>query len=127
MRKLIFILSIILTITSFSQTQLDPSGMYKIVLKLSGLKSNPGVTYAMLSSDGTYLWGIDSSKIDPMDGVSKGTWSVTSQNELKFVDNTGYTRYFVPDGIMYRYVYYDKDGVKTRDRATDMSLFIQKY
>ena len=117
----------IFPLTSYTQTQSDLSGMYKIVLKLSGGKTNPAITYAMLNSDGTYAWGIDSSKSDPMDGVSKGVWNVSPENEIKLVDNSNYTRYFVSNGSMFRYVYYDKDGVKTKDQSTDTSLFIQKY
>ena len=63
--------------------------MWKAIVKAGNKPTTP--TYISLNPDFTYIWGIDSSQSDPMRGASKGTWDITSENEIKLIPDKMHT------------------------------------
>jgi hypothetical protein len=112
---------------SFAQNKSDYAGMWKSTVKAGNKPTVP--TYILLDSNGTYLWGIDSTQTDPMKNTSKGTWDITSENEIKFTTESTpiETKYYVPKGEnLYEYMYFDNEGKKTIVGMLEMSLYLQK-
>jgi hypothetical protein len=127
--KKTFLILVLFLISSFSfaQEKSGYAGMWKAIVKAGNKPTTP--TYVSLNPDFTYIWGIDSSQSDPIKGVSKGTWDITSENEIKFIpDNTtDEICYYSPKGEnMYKYDFVEKNGVKSKVRMLEMDLYIQK-
>ncbi len=112
----------------FGQTKSDLTGKWKIVAAVSN-KQQPPPTYLLLNDDGSYLWGIDSAQTDPMKNVTKGTWDLTSDGDIKFMpaDPADRGKYYAPRGEnMYEYDGYDTNGKRTPEIVLEVSLFIQQ-
>jgi hypothetical protein len=129
MKKLFFIpLLLFIAVSGFGQTKSDLAGTWKIVTAVSN-KQQPPPTYLLLNADGTYLWGIDSAQTDPMKSVTKGTWDLTSERDIKFLpaDQSDRGKYYAPRGEnMYEYDGYDVNGKRTPEIVLEVSLFIQQ-
>lgn len=132
MQKIILITLFILTASlAYSQNNSDYSGMWEIIGQSSGVPGAKVIpTYLSLKADAFYIFGIDSSKSDPLETISKGKWEITSENEIRLVpENTKMeTRYFRQQGTsgIYEYIFYDKDGIKTPIYMLESSLSIRK-
>ena len=128
MKKIFLILVLCVTASfSFSQDKSGYAGMWKAIVKVGNKRTT--LTYVSLNPDFTYIWGIDSSQSDPMKGVSKGTWDITSENEIKFIPDitTDEIRYFsLKSENMYKYIYFEKDGIKSPVIMLEMDLYLQK-
>jgi hypothetical protein len=128
MKKILLVLLLFFIASfTFGQDKSGYTGIWKVIVKAGNKPTTP--TYVLFSPDYTYIWGIDSSKSDPMTGVSKGTWDITSENEIKFIpENTSdEIRYYSQkDENMYKYTYVEKKGIKTPVKMLEMDLFIQK-
>ena len=128
MKKIILVLLLTFIASfSFGQNKYDYAGMWKSIVKAGNKPTTP--TYASLNIDGSYIWGIDSTQTDPMKSVSKGTWEITSENEIKFIpeNSPGEAQYYVPKGgNLYEYRYFDKEGKKTLVFMLEMSTCLQK-
>ena len=126
-----FLTIIILFISSisFAQSISDYTGMWKSIVKASGLKAqNSYPTYLVLNDDGNYILGIDSTDSDPMKNSSGGKWSVNDEGEIKFIpaDTSAEIRYYVPNGIRYKYEFTEKDGKKIPVNMLEMDFYIEK-
>ena len=128
MKKTFLILVLFLIASfSFAQDKSEYAGMWKAIAKAGNKPTTP--TYLSLNPDFTCIWGIDSSQSDPMRGASKGTWDITSENEIKFIpDNTtDEICYYSPKGEnMYKYDFVEKNGVKSKVKMLEMDIYIQK-
>ncbi len=128
MKRTFLVLLILFAATlSFAQSKTDLAGVWKATVKAGNKPTTP--VYVMLNSDGTYLWGTDSSG-NALDRVWKGTWDLTDENEIKITssDTPPTIKYYAPTGgnMIYQYRYYDDNGQKMKDRSTDMSQYLQK-
>ncbi len=125
---LILILFFVSTI-AFSQTQFYLPGLWKATVKAKNTTTLS--TYILLDTDGTYIWGVDSSSRQPnnIDKSVRGTWGLTGENEIKLIpaDETGNVSYYVKiNEVKFKYMYYDKNGVKTKDNIPEMSYYLEK-
>lgn len=127
MKKMFFVLLVVLLSSySFSQTKTDLVGIWKAYVKAGNKPTTP--TYMLLNADGTYIWGVDTSGAI-VDKTSKGTWDLTSENEIKIMpdDKTADISYYVNIGNnKYKYEFVDKDGVKTKVRMLEMDWYMEK-
>ncbi len=112
-------------------TRQEIVGMWKIVSAASGVKQQPHISYLALNNDSSYVWGIDSAKANPMDGVSKGRWEMTKEGEIKltFGSNDGpqYVTYYSPiTHTRFRMTATDEDGKRTPSIMLETDLNIVK-
>ena len=124
------------TITVVAQTNAVATrpeivGMWKIVSAASGVKQQPHISYLALNNDSSYVWGIDSAKTNPMDGVSKGRWELTKDGEIKltFGSNSGpqYVTYYSPiSHARFRMAATDEDGKRTPSIMLETDINIVK-
>lgn len=102
--------------------------MWKAFVKAGNKPTTP--SYVLMKDDGSFFWGIDSTKSDPTEGATKGKWEFTSENEIKiiFEGSENSAKYYVPGGadMLYKFRYQDVNGTKTLMKNTDMSQFLQK-
>ena len=86
------------------------------------------VTYLVVNSNGSYIWGIDSAETDPLKNITKGTWEVTSDGDLEFIpENTkNKTSYYSKTGDVYKYDGYEENGKKKHAALQGMTVSIQK-
>ena len=127
MKKSLFIFFVLLlTAYTFGQSKTDMAGLWKTYVKAGNKPVTP--TYMQLNADGTYIWGVDTSGVI-VDKTSKGTWDLTSENEIKIMpeDKTADISYYVNIGNnKYKCQYIDKDGVKTKVRMLEMDWYMEK-
>ena len=109
----------------------DMAGVYKIVLD-AGPKTLPAPTrYLLLKKDGSYLWGVDSTKRNPLENCLKGKWEYTSENEIKLIpaknSEMSEVRYYADAGDgKYIYRSADKNGKKVRIKLPETTLYLQR-
>ena len=129
MKKAALFIILITSAVCFCQTS-DYTGMWQIVVKRSAGKNYTTPTeYVELKSDNTYLWGIDSSKTNPLDGVSKGTWAVTDDGGIKMIPDPNpaneATYYRKSEDGKLTWDGHEMNGVKEKVML-EISIYLQK-
>ncbi len=128
MKKFIFVLlSFLFIISAVAQSRSDMPGLWKATVKAGEKPTTP--TYIFLNADGTYLWGVDSTGNSGTGNITKGKWDFTMDSNIKLIPEDPYAKtvYYVKSGDnLFKYEFYDLKGVKTKDKSTDMDLFLER-
>jgi hypothetical protein len=127
MKKIILLFLISITTLAYSQTKAELAGVWFSKVDAGEKPTTP--SYFVLNSDGTYTWGVDSTGADVLGNSTVGTWDLTLDKEIKIISTDKKDiKYYAPTGAdkKYKYKYFEKEGQKTLDKTTDMSIIIQK-
>ncbi len=139
MKTNLFLTSLLMLLTavvsSRAQTEMPTSrsvfvGMWKLSVAVSGPKAQPHPTYVQLLADSTFIWGIDSTAQDPMQGVTHGRWDIGSQAEIVFYQHTQYgdfnSYYEHQSGMLYMLRGHEESGRKVPEIRLETDTYLEK-